>query len=363
MKLNILKKLLLLVAGCAFIVSCDDAIETKSKYKEDYLNTNKSEAYYAALRQYKQSDHSVAFGWYGNWTGVGASLANCLSALPDSTDFVSLWGCWKNPTKEMLKDLKFVQEKKGTKALVCFIILDIGDQITPEASSGSLASRKAYWGWKDGDSLAIDSSIRKYANAICDTIDKYNYDGFDLDWEPSYAQPFQTEKSIVPYIKIFIEEMSKRLGPESGTGKLFVIDGEPAHSNIPYKYGTKFNYFIEQAYYVSSYYELDSRASSVIKKYRGGSMTIEEIAKKYIVCANFESYASSGGYGTFYGRDGKSLKQLEGMAAWNPYFEGKTYRKGGAGSYHMEYEYVVAGKTGTYPFLRSAIQKMNPTVQ
>jgi hypothetical protein len=75
-------------------------------------------------------------------------------------------------------------------------------------------------------------------------------------------------KSIVPYIKIFIDEMSKRIGPESGTGKMFVIDGEPAHSNIPYEYGTKFDYFIEQAYYVSSYYELDSpEHQAVIKKY------------------------------------------------------------------------------------------------
>jgi hypothetical protein len=215
------------------LVSCDDAIEIKPKYTEDYLSTNKSEGYYKALRDYKKSDHQVAFGWYGNWTGVGASLANCLSALPDSTDFVSLWGCWKNPTKEMLKDLRYVQETKGMKALVCFIILDVGDQITPEEHSGSLADRQAYWGWKDGDSLAIDKSIRKYANAICDTIDKYKYDGFDLDWEPSYAQPFPTQKSIVPYIKIFIDEMSKRLGPESKTGRLFVIDGEPGSREYP----------------------------------------------------------------------------------------------------------------------------------
>jgi hypothetical protein len=362
MKLNILKTLLLIIAGCTLIVSCDDAIETKSKYKEDYLNSNKSEAYYKALRQYKKSDHEKSFGWYGNWTGVGASLANCLSALPDSTDFVSLWGCWKNPTKEMQKDLKFVQDVKGTKALICFIILDVGDQITPEEHSNSLADRQAYWGWKDGDSVAIDQSIRKYANAICDTIDKYHYDGFDLDWEPSYAQPFQTMKSIVPYIKIFIDEMSKRIGPESKTGRMFVIDGEPAHSNIPDEYGTKFDYFIEQAYYVSSYTALDSRAKAVIDKY-SGVMSVEEIAKKYIACVNFESYASTGGDGRFYGRDGKAYTQLVGMAAWNPSYEGKTYRKGGAGSYHMEYEYTVTGKSGTYPFLREAIQKMNPTVQ
>lgn len=362
MKINILKLFLLLVVGSAMLTACDSATELTPKYTEDYLNPNKSKEYYAALREYKKSDHAVAFGWYGNWTGTGASLANCLTSLPDSTDFVSLWGCWKNPTEAMLKDLRFCQKEKGLKALVCFIVLDIGDQITPSGHSESLAARKEYWGWKDGDSLAIDKSIRKYANAICDTIDKYQYDGFDLDWEPSYAQPFKTEKSIVPYVSILIDEMSKRIGPKSNTGRLFVIDGEPAHRDIKYEQGKCFDYFIEQAYYSSAYSALDGRMATVINRYRG-VMSIEEIAKKYIVCANFESYASTGGDGTFIARSGKKYTQLVGFADWNPYFEGKLYRKGGAGSYHMEYEYTAPGKTGTYPFLRQAIQVMNPNIQ
>ena len=30
--------------------------------------------YYENLRAYKRSEHSVAFGWFGGWTGVGASI-------------------------------------------------------------------------------------------------------------------------------------------------------------------------------------------------------------------------------------------------------------------------------------------------
>ena len=101
----------------------------------------------------KKSDHPVAFGWYGNWTGTGASYENSLKGLPDSVDFVSLWGNWKNPSPAMMEDLRYVQEKKGTKVLFCFLVLDIGDQITPpmpqeEIDNGTSIEdwRHKFWG-------------------------------------------------------------------------------------------------------------------------------------------------------------------------------------------------------------------------
>ena len=113
------------------LTACDDWLETEIKNPADLINSAKDDAYYERLRAYKNSDHPVAFGYYGNWTGTGASYENSLKGLPDSVDFVSLWGNWKNPTPAMMDDLRYVQKKKGTKVLVCFLVLDIGDQITP----------------------------------------------------------------------------------------------------------------------------------------------------------------------------------------------------------------------------------------
>ena len=31
-----------------------------------------------------------------------------------------------------------------------------------------------------------ENIIRKYAKQIVDTVAKYNYDGFDIDYEPNY---------------------------------------------------------------------------------------------------------------------------------------------------------------------------------
>ena len=55
--------------------------------------------------------------------------------------------------------------------------------------------------------------------------------------------------------------------------------------------------------------------------------------------------------------DGTEINSLSGFAYWNPSVGGIQYRKGGVGTYHMEYEYKVnAQGSETYPALRKAIQ-------
>lgn len=314
------------------------------------------DAYYEALREYKASDHQVSFGWFGNWTGTGSSLVNSLIGLPDSVDVISIWSNATSLTEAQYKDLRFVQKVKGTKVLYCLLILDIGDGITPKEYMESNETRKAFWGWVDGDNEAIYSAIRKYANAIGDTIDKYGYDGFDLDWEPSYAQPFPTNRELAPHdrIGVLIETLSKRIGPKSRTGRLFVIDGEPA--NIPKDLGENFDLFISQAYRSSGESTLNSRLNSIINYYEG-YLTAEEVTNKFVVTENFESVydALAGGY-NFTDSQGNKMKSLEGMARWQP---SNGFIKGGVGTYHMEAEYPTKPE---YKWLRNAIQIMNPSL-
>ena len=75
MKKNYLLYFLLLALSTPIWVSCNDWTESEAK---DYFE-GPSEEYYAALRAYKKSDHPKAFGWFGNWTGEGASLVNSMA--------------------------------------------------------------------------------------------------------------------------------------------------------------------------------------------------------------------------------------------------------------------------------------------
>ena len=347
---NIIKSLLAIAGATMLISACSTDVEIKDP--ANLTDPARSEEYYAALREYKKTDHEVAFGWFGNWVGAGASLENSLRALPDSVDFVSIWGNWKNLSAEKKADLEFVQTQKGTRALVCFIVQNVGDQLTP-----SDVTPEQFWGYTADDEASLLNAIEKYANAICDSIDAYGYDGFDYDYEPNYGHSGNISGNPTAEKK-FVETLAKRLGPSSGTDKMLVIDGEP--QTIASELGKHFNYFIVQAYSCSGDANLDSRLASTISNFEG-VLSAEEVAKKYIVTENFENYAAAGGV-VYRDRYGNSMMSLEGMARWTPIIDGKKVRKGGVGSYHMEYEYN-AGKQPSYPALRKCIQIMNPSVK
>lgn len=339
---NIFKLLLLSVVAFIY-AACDTDVETKNP--ANLTDPARTPEYYESLRAYKKTDHPVAFGWFGNWVGSGTSLENSLRGLPDSVDFVSIWGNWRNLSAERKADLEYVQKVKGTRALMCFIVQSVGEQLTPEGEDPT-----TFWG--EGD-----EAIVKYANAICDTIDKYGYDGFDYDYEPHYGHAGNISGKPAAE-KVFIEALSRRLGPKSGSDKMLVIDGEPQSINP--EVGPCFNYFIVQAYDCYGDADLDNRLNETIEHY-DGVLTPEEVAKKYIVTENFEKHALAGGC-AFTDRNGNNMMSVEGMARWQPIINGKKAQKGGIGTYHMEYEYM-AGKQPSYPALRKGIQIMNPSIK
>lgn len=316
--------------------ACSDWIEPETK-KFPFKNTDE---YYENLRAYKKSDHAVAFGWYGGWTGKGASLVNSLAGLPDSMDIVSIWGNWKNLTEEQQKDMKFVQTVKGTRILFSFIVQNLGDQLTPPGQTA-----EEFWGWREGK----EQAIKKYANAICDTVDKYGYDGFDVDYEPKGGHAGNlagNEENIT----IFIKEMAKRLGPKSGTGRLLVIDG--LGDLGPAALGDHFDYFIAQTYTATSDKALDGWYNIFHGTYENYPGFFS--SKKLIVTETFEAFPN-GGKEQYKDKNNVVMKSLKGMARWNP----ATGRKGGVGIYHLEYDYP---HTPEYYYLREAIQIMNPAI-
>ncbi len=93
-------------------VRCSDWTEAEAlDYDPNKTESNHGEAYYANLRDYKlRKDHPVAFAWYSDWTGVGTDMNAQLMGMPDSMDFVSMWGNWYGLSDEKKEDLRKVQQ-------------------------------------------------------------------------------------------------------------------------------------------------------------------------------------------------------------------------------------------------------------
>lgn len=357
---KLLTYMMFFVLVCTGIVSCNTDIEALDVVVPD----EKSEEYWENLRAYKaRDDHEVFFGWFGGWTANSANMINYLQSLPDSMGIVSIWGQWHSLNEAQRADLKLVQEKKGIKVIGSILMFQIGDGITPARPDDFKGTwnewQHNYWGWIPGDEEAINASVVKYANAICDTIYKYNLDGFDLDAEPSFAQPFETNKELWnrgnARAHLLIETMAKRIGPKAetaeGKNKLLVVDGEP-YAFSP-EFGQYFNYFILQTYGCWGETKLERGLTSLIE-YFSKCLSEEEITNKIIVTETIESgdRATSGGC-DFINPEGVKMNSIAGMAAWKPQ---NGFRKGGCGTYHMENDYR---NFPNYKWTRDAIRRMS----
>ncbi|CDA85592.1 glycoside hydrolase family 18 [Bacteroides congonensis] len=296
------------------VIACDTEIENIPIQ----IPVEKDNQYYENLRAYKRSDHQLAFGWFGGWKASGTSPSKYLRNIPDSVDMVSIWGTWHSLTPEQIEDLRYVQEVYGTR--VTFTIFSHNMSNFP----GNFENKA--------------ENIPAVAKAVADSIFKYGYDGVDFDHECSGSDLFYNKDNMTTLLR----EMRKNLGED----KLICVDGYVEYiTEEGWKYA---DYAIAQAYGTSSSSSLQNRLNKV-----NAALAPE----KFIVTENFESYWATGGI-NYSDPELGTIPSLLGMARWQPTRDGEVRRKGGVGTYHMEFEYNHTDVE--YKYLREAIQIMNP---
>lgn len=327
---KLLKKITIVLSLSACLAACDTEIESIDIQKP----FEGSPAYYENLRAYKSREHQIGFGWFGGWTATGAVTSKYLASVPDSVDFVAIWGnSWQreNMTPEKTADLRYVQDVKGTKILGTILLGWVGKM---------LEAQNIVWPEDKHEAL------RMYARELSKMVIEVGFQGLDIDYEPNVGG--KDDVRDCPQgadFEVFVEELGKYLGPESGTGYMLVIDGE-IWGATP-KIGKYFDFAIAQAYYATSQSGLQGRYDQISSIFK---------PEQFIITEDFEKGWRTGG-SNFNDPDHGTIPSLLGMAYWNP----TQGRKGGCGSYHMEYEYNHTDQE--YKYLRQAIQIMNPAAK
>ncbi|KAA6344965.1 hypothetical protein EZS27_007429 [termite gut metagenome] len=355
-----------IIVSAWFFAACDTEPEVLTIQKSLQW-PDKGEEYYANLRAWKATRPEFGFGWFSGSTGK-AALQGRMRNIPDSIGIISIWGGFHPETDPVqAEEFYHYQTVCGTKIIRTYL-LESSFPLEKDGSKTELEMMKDQWGWDDGALRPLDRSvavtpaqeeaIRKYARSIAEPIIAGGYDGVDIDHEPNVGG------GVKPYVlggywnrmAIFFNELSKYFGLQSGTGRILAIDGEYSAYILP-EVGYYLDYVIAQAYNCTAYSNLDTRINTLYNAFP--DIPKDELAAKFIVAENFESYAGAGGNTAYRTRDGQTIPSAIGMAIWKPLINGEEVRKGGAGTYHMEYEYNIFQD---YKYLRQMINIMGQAI-
>lgn len=290
--------------------------------------------YLEDLRAYKKTKHPIMFGWFNSWSAITPGDYSQLNQIPDSMDIVSIWGnCFELDAKRK-EQLKEVQAK-GTKVVIGWIVENVGNQIKNMKG-------------EDWPSVP-EEGVKAYAKAIVDSITKYGYDGFDLDYEPSYSSPFKpgnhcgdwggewtVNKPIISCDSGSNKELEnlffKTLRELLGEDKILNINGS-IHWLDPTS-AKYFNYFVVQSYH-GNYSSWTAQVTGRLGAVKDQIIYTESFENNQANRKNFMRYADF------------VMNTLKGEA-------------GGIGAYHINED---AFDGDHYRNVRAAIRRMNPSIQ
>ena len=319
----------LLLIACMF-ASCDNDVENATVVAP----TTYGPQYYKNLRDYKKSDHSIAWGWFTDYT-QSTSLATRFLGLPDSLDICSLWGGIPSDDSthvdthylpEVYREMKYVQEVKGTRLVVPTII--------------RIRTRPEFYDsiWvKQNDPQA---AMRAYAQDLLRPIFENGLDGIDMDYEPE-GDPLSGSN-----LDYFVEYVGQFVGPMASPDNTFTypdgftIKGNPEmllcidyYGSAPSSNTNQYtNWYVNQTYGGSP----------------GGQPFGGCPAEKMVYTENV----------------GDNWKKPEcGKLLTYARYQPATGRKGGFGAFFMHRDYINTGYgCSNYANMRRGIQIQNPAI-
>lgn len=119
-KINILLVSIALLAGCSEWTT-PESIEIE-KNSIEQTNPELYAKYCDALKEYKASEHKIAYTTFLNSPEIAANGSEKISMIPDSVDFVQLMNL--EVSESHLEEIAEVREKKGTRFVVRFSVDD-----------------------------------------------------------------------------------------------------------------------------------------------------------------------------------------------------------------------------------------------
>ena len=192
----------LVIVSVFAAVSCSDWTEVgpveQKQARPNEQNPELWAKYTKALREYKQSEHTMVFASFANGTLNATSEKDFLRSLPDSLDIVSLTNA-DNFSVYDVEDLSVLREK-GTR-VVWFV---------------DYAERSA--------EFSTPAALGTYLDGVVARVAELGLDGFSFSGIPAYGS--ESEQAAQRAIAaMFIEKFAAVAGP--GKELVLMFEGDP----------------------------------------------------------------------------------------------------------------------------------------
>lgn len=358
-----MNKIKFIIASALAVVAVNSCMKEEKIVLQDPYTYD--EQYYANVREFKKSEHTLSYCYYAAWapleglTGYKdpASWGERLRGLPDSLDICNLWMGYPSPDPESesyapvaYADMKYCQSKLGTRfvlhgdASTTREIIYKGDTLYVSDTYDAYNRTKS-----SEDSAAFYTALHAHANVMIDKVNEAGLDGVDVDWEPQLN--VWRDHEVLVYLMKYLRE---NMGPE----KLVILD--LFNSTPPTKVNDWIDYLVSQRY--------SPQVGKTESQLNSGLRTIVNAGipkEKFIACeqGGDTDCALNGGVewsdasgNALYTTDGSRMYSYEGFARW-----AAREGVGGWGVFYLDRNYY--SKSGVpYREFRRGIQFANPSI-
>ncbi|GIZ16354.1 endoglycosidase [Capnocytophaga catalasegens] len=249
--------------------------EAKAKAEAEAEQEKKWEAYYKMLTDYKQKswkgEKPFSYMFWAGWVAVEGIDKSWLQSIPDSTTAIAIWGGYAKEPEELTENQKFdldIFHKKGSKVVTCYQVSNVGQGLP----GGLELFIKKY-----GREITAEKETERvqiYARDLARHIIALNFDGFDIDWEPTignhsragYAEFVSTNPLYMPVngyhanMITFIKELGKYFGAR--------YEGDERKTHLRNLFDENFaEYHEKEKEYIKKYKPYFEKHNAVDKKF------------------------------------------------------------------------------------------------
>ena len=226
-KINILLVSIALLAGCSEWTT-PESIEIE-KNSIEQTNPELYAKYCAALKEYKATDHKIAYTTFLNSPEIAANGSEKISMIPDSVDFVQLMNL--EVSESHLNEMKQVKEKFGTRFVVRFSLTECqaAYEAYVEEMEAAAEETEGEGTQPEPEIMTFEAFYAEQFQKVTAKVAEYGLDGFTFEFTgknfdgmtPAQKEQYTAASTLV------LAPLKTWLA--ANTKKVFFLEGNPQY--------------------------------------------------------------------------------------------------------------------------------------